>query len=74
MSDTVDNPTPCFQKLYLVFELSHETGYETLDLCDIFTTKERANRDKTERENKLGKTMCKYWGISFQVSEWEVQE
>lgn len=63
-----------FQKLYLVFEISYDNGYEEHNLCDIFSTKARAEQDADTRRNKLPKRVQRKWGISFQVSEWEVQE
>ena len=63
-----------FQKLYLVFEISYDNGYEEHNLCDIFSTKARAELDAEERCNKISKRVKRKWGISYQVSEWEVQE
>ena len=71
---TVGNPVSCFQKLYLVFEQSRECGYLCRDLCDIFTTRDRANLDLEERVARLGKATMKRWGIKYEVQCWEVQE
>ena len=51
-----------------------EDGYLNESLCDIFSTRERAERDKTERANRRGKEFRRKWDINYTVQEWEIQE
>lgn len=58
-------------KLYLLFRIESDNSCpDQKDLCDIFSTKERADKEAEERNNRI-----KAWSpLSYQVEEWEVQE
>lgn len=59
-----------FQKLYLLFRKEWDSSLpDEKDLCDIFTSKLRADAECEERNKRHGD---KY--VSYHVEEWEVQE